>query len=111
MQLRRKRMAIPKMTKHYSCSSARYIIPLVLSVVLPSMNYAATPPTEKKPVTDEYHGVKVVDDYRWLEDGGAPAVKAWTEAQNRNTRAYLDALPDRAAIQAQLTDWYAKVSP
>jgi prolyl oligopeptidase len=27
---------------------------------------AAVPPTEKKPVTDEYHGVQVVDEYRWL---------------------------------------------
>ena len=75
------------------------------------MTHAANPPTEKKPVTDEYYGVQVVDDYRWLEDGSAPAVKTWTEAQNRNTRAYLDALPDRAAIQAQLTAWFAKVSP
>lgn len=43
---------------------------------------AAVPPTEKKPVTDEYHGVKVVDEYRWLEDSSSPAVKAWTRAQN-----------------------------
>ncbi|MEI9897353.1 MAG: hypothetical protein WDN28_26720 [Chthoniobacter sp.] len=49
------------------------------------MSYAENPPTEKKPVTDEYHGVKVVDDYRWLEDAGTPAVKAWTDAQNRRT--------------------------
>ncbi|MDR3405175.1 MAG: prolyl oligopeptidase family serine peptidase [Chthoniobacter sp.] len=75
------------------------------------MSYADNPPTEKKPVTDEYHGVKVVDDYRWLEDAGMPAVKAWTEAQNRHTRAYLDALPDRAGIQAQLTAWAQKDSP
>lgn len=79
--------------------------------VLCSMSYADNPPTEKKPVTDEYHGVKVVDDYRWLEDAGMPAVKAWTEAQNRHTRAYLDALPDRAGIQAQLTAWAQKDSP
>jgi len=39
---------------------------------------AAPPPTEKKRVTDEYHGVKVADDYRWLEETGTPAVKVWT---------------------------------
>ena len=26
------------------------------------------PPAEKRPVTDSYHGIKVVDDYRWLEN-------------------------------------------
>lgn len=79
--------------------------------MLAAMSYAEYPSTEKKPVTDEYQGVKVVDDYRWLEDTGALAVKAWTEAQNRCTRAYFDALPDRAGIQEQLTSWFAKDSP
>ncbi len=65
----------------------------------------------KKPVTDEYHGVKVEDDYQWLEDDANPDVKAWSDAQNQKTRAYLDKLPDRAAIEKQLTDWYAKTSP
>ena len=49
----------------------------------------AYPPSEKKPVTDEYHGEKIVDDYRWLEDGDSPAVRAWTDAQNKFTRAHL----------------------
>ena len=75
------------------------------------MSYADNPPSGKNPVTDEYHGVKVVDDYRWLEEAGTPAVKAWTEAQNRHTRAYLDALPDRAVIQEQLTAWAKKDTP
>src|SRR3982750_1294363 len=72
---------------------------------------AATPPTEKKPVTDEYHGVKVVDEYRWLEESGSPAVKAWSDAQNKHSRAWLDARPDRAGIEAKLTALYAKDTP
>jgi prolyl oligopeptidase len=64
---------------------------------------SAVPPTEKKPVTDVYHGVSVVDDYRWLEDANSPAVKAWTVAQNQHSRTWLDARPDRAAIEKQLT--------
>jgi prolyl oligopeptidase len=67
--------------------------------------------TPKKPVTDEYQGVKVQDDYQWLEKDDDPAVKAWSDAQNQRTRKYLDKLPDRAAIEKQLTDWYAKTSP
>jgi len=67
--------------------------------------------TPKKSVTDEYQGVKVQDDYQWLEKDDDPAVKAWSDAQNQRTRKYLDKLPDRAAIEKQLTDWYAKTSP
>ena len=66
--------------------------------------------TPKKPVTDEYQGVKVQDDFQWLEKDDDPAVKAWSDAQNQRTRKYLDKLPDRAAIEKQLTDWYAKTS-
>ncbi|HKS32065.1 MAG TPA: prolyl oligopeptidase family serine peptidase [Chthoniobacterales bacterium] len=68
--------------------------------------------TPKKPVMDEYQGaVKVKDDYQWLEKDDDPAVKAWSDAQNQRTRKYLDKLPDRAAIEKQLTDWFAKTSP
>ena len=67
--------------------------------------------TPKKPVTDEYQGVKVEDPYQWLEKDDDPAVKAWSDAQNQQTRGYLDKLPDRAAIEKQLTEWFAKTSP
>src|SRR5256886_13801396 len=81
-------------------------------VALPNLSHAGPwPQTTKKPVTDEYQGVKVEDNYQWLEQDDDPAVKAWSEAQNQRTRQYLDKLPDRAAIEKQLTDWYAKTSP
>src|SRR5947207_8211403 len=67
--------------------------------------------TPKKPVTDEYQGVKVEDNYQWLEQDDDPAVKAWSDAQSRRTRDYLDKLPDRTGIEKQLTEWYAKTSP
>jgi len=56
------------------------------------------PPTARKPVVDTYHGVAVTDDYRWLEDDNAPDVKAWVEAQNKLTRAYLDGIAQRPEI-------------
>ena len=88
------------------------LIPAVaMSILLPSSAPAEYPACEKKPVTDEYHGVKIVDDYRWLEESGSPAVKAWTDAQKKFTRAFLDALPDRAGIEARLTALYAKDTP
>jgi prolyl oligopeptidase len=53
----------------------------------------------------------VEDPYQWLENDEDPEVKAWSDAQSQQTRAYLDKLPDRAAIEKQLTEWYAKTSP
>ena len=53
---------------------------------------AALPPTPRRPVVDTYHGVDVVDDYRWLEDGADPEVRAWSDAQNAVARAHLDGL-------------------
>ena len=50
------------------------------------------PLAEKKPVFNEYHGTKVEDDYQWLENDDDPAVKTWSDTENKRTRAYLDSL-------------------
>jgi prolyl oligopeptidase len=71
----------------------------------------SAPDTPKKPVTTEYHGVTVEDPYQWLEADDDSQVKAWSDAQNQQTRKYLDSFPDRAAIEKQLQEWYAKTSP
>ena len=63
---------------------------------------ASQPGTPKIPVSDTYHGVRVVDDYRWLENGDDPRVKAWSDAQNARARAFLDRLPGRAALSARI---------
>ena len=47
------------------------------------------------------------DPYRWLEDGDAPAVVRWTEAQNAATRKALDPLPGRAALAARFGQLYS----
>lgn len=57
------------------------------------------PPTAKVPVTDTYHGVKVTEDYRWLENWSDPKVKAWSEAQNACAHSYLDGLPGREILR------------
>lgn len=63
---------------------------------------APLPETPKKPVVDEYHGVKVTDDYRWLEDAGDPTVKTWSDAQTAHARAFLDAIPYREGVRRRL---------
>src|SRR6266403_826188 len=69
------------------------------------------PDTPKKPVATEYNGLTVEDPYQWLENDDDSQVKAWSSVQNQRTRKYLDSLPDRAAIEKQLSDGYAKTSP
>ena len=89
-----------------------FLVGAIFSVALINLSAAdRNPETPKKPVSDEYQGVKVQDDYQWLEKDDDPEAKAWSDAQNQRTRAYLDKLPDRAAIEKQLTEWYAKTSP
>jgi prolyl oligopeptidase len=48
------------------------------------------PVTRKVDVVDDFHGTKVPDPYRWLEEADTDEVRAWTEEQNARTRAWLD---------------------
>src|SRR6266700_3319488 len=60
------------------------------------------PPAPKGDVVDDYHGTKVPDPYRGLEDPDAPATRAWIEAENRLTEAYLAGIPARERIRERL---------
>ena len=65
----------------------------------------------KGDTTDVIQGVKVADPYRALEDAADPKVKAWSDAQNVRTHAYLDALPGRDAIAAKISRMIKAASP
>ncbi|HVI97716.1 MAG TPA: prolyl oligopeptidase family serine peptidase [Sphingomonas sp.] len=64
----------------------------------------AYPPTQREDVSDELFGVTVADPYRWLETDvrESDRVRAWVEAENAVTDAYLDALPGRAALATRM---------
>ena len=67
------------------------------------MNYVAT---KKVDQVDEYHGVKVSDPYRWLEDDvrQSKEVAEWVEAQNKLTFSFLESIPQREPIKKRLTE-------
>jgi prolyl oligopeptidase len=86
------------------------LIQFLLLTATASHLVAAPPSTPAQPVTDTYHGVNVVDPYRWLENWDHPAVKTWSDAQNTHARAKLDALPNVAAIRQRVTEIYSAQS-
>jgi prolyl oligopeptidase len=62
------------------------------------------PKTRTDDVKEWVQGVEIADPYRWLEDQQSPETRAWIDAQNKYTRAFLDSWPGRAALKRRLTD-------
>jgi prolyl oligopeptidase len=64
------------------------------------------PPTRQGDQVDVYHGTKVADPFRWLEDDvrKSAEVRQWVEAENAVTFAYLEKIPQREAIKRRLTE-------
>jgi prolyl oligopeptidase len=63
----------------------------------------AYPVTKTVSQQDDYHGTKIADPYRWLEDANSAETHDWVEAQNKLTQSYLAGIPRRAAIRERLT--------
>lgn len=61
------------------------------------------PPSPKSNQADNYHDTVVADPYRWLENPDSEETKAWVEAQNQVTFAYLEEIPVREKIKQRLT--------
>ena len=64
----------------------------------------AAPATEAKPVTEEIHGKRITDPYRWLEDGQSPETRAWIAAQMKYTEGYLSQVRIRPEIAKRVTE-------
>jgi prolyl oligopeptidase len=87
--------------------------PVHAETVETAMHSSVESPTEKRMVypdtprveqVDDYHGVKVADPYRWLEDLDSEATRAWVAAQNKVTGAYLAGIPEREPIRKRLKE-------
>ncbi len=82
---------------------------LTVTSVLPlarTLNAQActVPVTRTVDVVDDYHGTAVADPYRWLEDVDAAETKAWVEAENCATFAFLEKIPERETLKRRLTE-------
>jgi prolyl oligopeptidase len=62
------------------------------------------PLTKTDNVADVLHGIKIVDPYRWLEDGKSADTLAWVEEQNKLTQTILGKVPGRDKIRERLSN-------
>ncbi len=78
-----------------------YTLALVAAAQTPSkLSY---PPAPRGSQVDDYHGVKISDPYRGLENADSPATQKWIELENTLTFSSLAKQPGREAIRQQLT--------
>jgi prolyl oligopeptidase len=73
--------------------------------VLGQQGYSETleyPAPARGTAVDDYHGTRVPDPYRGLEDLDSPATRAWVGAEAQLTDRFLAKLPDRDRLRARL---------
>jgi prolyl oligopeptidase len=76
------------------------LMPIVIadSLLAGSAELAPPPVAPVREVVDDYHGTKVVDSYRYMEDLENPETLAWMKAQSDYAAAALDRLPGRKGL-------------
>src|SRR5215471_9572065 len=67
-----------------------------------SAKVGAPPKAEVKIVVDDYHGRKISDPYRWLEDAKSPETQRFVDAENAYTQQVLESLPGREQLRARI---------
>ena len=97
-------MKRPEFCKHGKAFEVVLMFVLLPGLGILGADSTSSPPgTRRDDVSDDYHGVRVADPYRWLEDQDAPETRAWIKAQEDYTRPLLDHLPDRDSIRERLS--------
>ncbi|MEP6956048.1 MAG: prolyl oligopeptidase family serine peptidase [Chthoniobacterales bacterium] len=85
---------------------------LLAFLLVPSLSFLAAkeptqpsayPPAPKSDQTDDYHGTKVADPYRPLENADSEETKKWIEAENKLTFQFLEGVPERKKINERLS--------
>ncbi|HYL61640.1 MAG TPA: prolyl oligopeptidase family serine peptidase [Candidatus Methylomirabilis sp.] len=65
---------------------------------------AKQPVAPVRPITDDYYGTKIVDNYRYMENLKDPEVQEWFKNQNDYTRATLASIPGRDKLLARIKE-------
>ena len=107
-------------------ASAMLVCPLPLAMFLTASVTAAAasaeaagklrlryPKAPRSAQVDDYHGTKVADPFRPLEELDAPATLKWIAEEDRLTERFLSRVPERAQIRRRLGEaWdFDRVSP
>lgn len=61
------------------------------------------PAAERGDFVDDYHGTRVADPYRWMEQQESAATREFVRAQNALAQPWLEALPQREWVKDRLT--------
>ena len=91
------------MSARTSAVTCAVVVGAVLIAAHAGAQLTSYPATRKIDHMDDYHGTKVADPYRWLEDETSPDTAAWIEAQNAVTFPYLERIPFRKALLERVT--------
>src|SRR5689334_21493126 len=81
-------------------------LPILLAVSAQAADLTYPQTRKDESVTDDFHGTKVADPYRWLEDDNSAETKAWVEAQNKLTFGYLSKIPYRPQMKKRIEEVY-----
>jgi prolyl oligopeptidase len=65
------------------------------------LHYPAAPTGD---VAETFHGTKVADPYRWLEDMSSAQTRQWVHDEDAVTDAYLATLPGRDALRRRIAE-------
>lgn len=68
------------------------------------LSWIEYPEAKRTEDTDEYHGVKVADPYRWLEDEQSEETKAWLDVQDGVADRFFAQLPRRKEAETYLKE-------
>jgi prolyl oligopeptidase len=80
-----------------------FIVSTALLLSAQIAQHMAYPPAPKTNQVDDYHGVKISDPYRSLENADAPSTIKWVDQENALTFSWLAKIPGREKIRTQLT--------
>lgn len=99
------------MVRHYRSIVVTMSLAVSVALMISDLAYAQNPASNllypKSKVVDQiddYHGTKINDPFRWLEDVDSEDTKSWVVEQNKLTFDYLESIPARARFKQRLTE-------